>query len=99
MYGYVFASGGGWSNAAAIGALGGSVTVAPLDWTIPIEEQLRDGGPDPRHADVILAAETVWLEELVEPFVGTVVEILTGMAEPFTKHLTSRGRPRRCRSC
>lgn len=57
--------------------------MTPLDWTVPISEQIisveNDTAPDARYADIIMAAETVWLEELVAPFVSTVMDILRGM--------------------
>lgn len=82
---------GGWPASAAVGNLGGSVSVSPLDWTLAIEEQVDPGGPDARHADVILAAETVWLEELVDPFVHTVLDILKGRSIPL-QHVHGRAR-------
>ena len=57
---------GGWEDATAVGL--GTATATPLDWTVPLAEQLVPSR-DPRRAELVLAAECVWLEELVEPFV------------------------------
>ena len=75
------AEGGGWPGARPVGA--GSAAAAPLDWWRPVEEQLLEGAQlDPRDADVVLAAECVWLKELVEPFVATVLSLMRGPRRP-----------------
>lgn len=48
----------------------------------PVEEQLAAAAADPREAEVILAAECVWLKELVTPFVETVLALLQGPHRP-----------------
>ena len=47
-----------------------------------MEEQLAAAAADPREAEVILAAECVWLKELVTPFVETVLALLQGPHRP-----------------
>lgn len=67
-----------WRGAVTVGA--GSVAAQPLDWMRPVGEQLAPC--DPRDADVILAAECVWLQELVDPFVETVCALLRSPRRP-----------------
>ena len=62
----------GWREARRVGQ--GSAATQPLDWWKPIDQQL--GANDPRDAEVIIAAECVWLRELIPPFVQTVVSLL-----------------------
>ena len=68
----------GWSAARTVGL--GSASVQPLDWTVPLSEQCTPD--DPRDAELVIAAECVWLLDLVEPFVTTVVELLRGPRHP-----------------
>ena len=74
------ASAGSWPGAFEIGRLGGSAAAAALDWTRPLDAQAKAGGFDPGTARLILAAETLWLKELVEPFTSTVVALLRARA-------------------
>mmetsp|Transcript_43017 Transcript_43017/g.135907 ORF Transcript_43017/g.135907 Transcript_43017/m.135907 type:complete len:121 (+) Transcript_43017:446-808(+) len=53
-----------------------------LDWTKPTLEQASEAGIDLEETEVVLAAECVWLKELVEPFVDTVMKILNGKHRP-----------------
>ena len=69
---------GGWREARRVGP--GSAAAQPLDWWKPIEEQR--GENDPREAEVVVAAECVWLRELIEPFVKTVLALLRGPQRP-----------------
>lgn len=69
-----------WPGAYAIGQRGGTASAARLDWTLPLDVQASAGGFDPRMARLILAAETLWLKELVEPFTATVVALLRARA-------------------
>ncbi|KAL1496616.1 hypothetical protein AB1Y20_014220 [Prymnesium parvum] len=61
-----------WPGARSVGS--GSALAQPLDWQRALAEQCAL--VDPRGADVILAAECVWLNELVDPFVSTVVGLM-----------------------
>lgn len=45
-----------------------------LDWTEDLVSQISAN--DPREASVIIAVETVWLKELIKPFVTTFVNLL-----------------------
>ena len=69
-----------WRRASPVGA--GSAATARLDWTVPIGEQVGIDDNDPRDAHVVLACEVVWLAELVQPFVGTLAEVLRGPHRP-----------------
>ena len=60
-----------WPRARLVGR--GSAAHATLDWMDPLPTK-----PAFVEADVIIAAECVWLRELVEPFANTVVELLRG---------------------
>lgn len=70
------APGAVWAEARAIGSEGGSVAAQPLDWYADVAAQSAPN--DPRSAEVVLAAECVWLKDLVEPFVTTVLALLAG---------------------
>jgi len=70
----------GWENSTPIGLLGGSATAQALDWVRPVKEQAAP--LDFADADIILAAEVVWLKELVEPFVITLVTLLSSPKRP-----------------
>jgi hypothetical protein len=58
-----------WSGSQRVGD--GSACAQALDWFRPLSEQ--SSPLDPSDAEVILAAECVWLRELVEPFVCTIL--------------------------
>lgn len=59
---------------------GGSAVASVLDWTVPVARQTDT--VDPREAEIILAAECIWLEELIAPFVETVHDLLQGPNRP-----------------
>lgn len=59
-------------GAVAIGT--GTAAAAVLDWTLPAEAQLGEGSTEA--PDVFIAAECVWLSELVEPFAETAASLL-----------------------
>ena len=67
-----------WEDAGSVGA--GSAAAQPLDWTVPLAQQTAPH--DPREADVVLAAECVWLRDLVPPFVQTVCALLSSPRRP-----------------
>ena len=63
----------------------GSAAAAPLDWHRAVDDPAQlaaSHGADPRDAEVVLAAECVWLKDLVAPFVETVVALLRGPKRP-----------------
>ncbi|OUS43447.1 hypothetical protein BE221DRAFT_175630 [Ostreococcus tauri] len=67
-----------WPNAFRVGC--GSATRATLDWTSPIPDR-PFGALDASSlydADVLIAAECVWLRDLVAPFVDTASTLLKG---------------------
>mmetsp|Transcript_31806 Transcript_31806/g.38462 ORF Transcript_31806/g.38462 Transcript_31806/m.38462 type:complete len:309 (-) Transcript_31806:55-981(-) len=72
-------TGGGWCGAKEVG--GGSAAAIPLDWRKPLKDQVAAGN-DPCKASVILAVECIWLKELVQPFVDTVVQVMQGPSKP-----------------
>ena len=59
-----------------------------LDWREPIGSQRQlasadfGGANDPLDAEVILAVETVWLIDLIRPFVDTAVAAMRGGRRP-----------------
>ena len=73
-----------WSGARCVGA--GSATAQTLDWYRPLVEQSVP--LDPMEADVVLAAECVWLKELVEPFIATVRGLREFDLSRATAHLS-----------
>ena len=66
------AVGRAWRGAVKVGT--GSIAAQALNWLGPLEEQMHPN--DAREAEVVLAAECVWLRDLVEPFVATVAGLL-----------------------
>lgn len=86
---------GAWPGSGRVGD--GSATCMAIDWTKGVDEQAKAAGQEPCDCDVVLAAECVWLVELVEPFVKTVraVEPLLPCSQPHcsivspnTSHIT-----------
>ncbi|KNC79037.1 hypothetical protein SARC_08563 [Sphaeroforma arctica JP610] len=67
-----------WQGSRRVGE--GSVSAMSLDWMTDVALQVIDN--DPRDADLILAADTVWLCELIEPFVTTCVTLMKGPKNP-----------------
>lgn len=65
-------AGSGWAGEVAVGD--GFAAAAAFDWTKPVTAEGM--GNDPRRAEVLVAAEALWLRELVEPFVATVAACL-----------------------
>ncbi|KNE70446.1 hypothetical protein AMAG_14576 [Allomyces macrogynus ATCC 38327] len=61
-----------WHAAVPVGL--GSAAAQPLNWTFPLPRQSTPN--DPRAAQILLATETTWLQELVSPFVSTVAALL-----------------------
>jgi len=71
----------GWTeNGSRVGPRG-SADVQALDWYKPVGEQRSP--VDVMAAEVILAAECAWLAELVEPFITTLVALLSGPHAPI----------------
>mmetsp|Transcript_75478 Transcript_75478/g.157425 ORF Transcript_75478/g.157425 Transcript_75478/m.157425 type:complete len:346 (+) Transcript_75478:133-1170(+) len=89
----------------AVAIAQGFAAAAVLDWTSPIEKQMEG---IPSAPDVILAAECIWLSELVPPFAETAAHLLKArqkellsagadasvMAELPVLYLSSRERAR-----
>ena len=69
-----------WPGSVPVGSRGGSAAAHALDWFKPVPEDLRPT----LHAglDYVLASEVVWLAELVEPFVTTLVALLELPSRP-----------------
>lgn len=71
---------GPWPASTPIGREGGTATAMPIDWSEPLAAQLDAAasrrGLDASTADVLLACDVVWLQELLEPFRDTVVGLL-----------------------
>jgi predicted RNA methylase len=61
-----------WQSAAPLGARGGSIVAAPINWLEPLSAQFDE----PLDTDFVVAADTLWLESLVEPFVSTAMALL-----------------------
>eukprot|EP01127_Copromyxa_protea_P022187 TRINITY_DN7863_c0_g1_i1.p1 TRINITY_DN7863_c0_g1~~TRINITY_DN7863_c0_g1_i1.p1 ORF type:complete len:263 (-),score=52.91 TRINITY_DN7863_c0_g1_i1:36-803(-) len=64
----------GWNSARSVGLNGGSIATMPIDWTVDLANQVTTN--DPRDADFVIAVETVWLKELIKPFVTTFKSLL-----------------------
>lgn len=68
---------GAWPNAARIGS--GSASRATLNWMDEIpSDPFQDSALTFRDADILIAAECVWLRELLLPFVTTSSTLLRG---------------------
>eukprot|EP01104_Vermistella_antarctica_P002436 TRINITY_DN12679_c0_g1_i1.p2 TRINITY_DN12679_c0_g1~~TRINITY_DN12679_c0_g1_i1.p2 ORF type:complete len:277 (+),score=46.33 TRINITY_DN12679_c0_g1_i1:117-947(+) len=74
--------------------VGGRVATAGLDWLRSVDDQfptpLKDeprtnesflASSDPRLAEVVLAADTCWLKELLLPFVTTLCSVMLGSSD------------------
>lgn len=61
-----------WQRALALGTRGGSIVAAPINWLEPLSAQFDE----PLNVDFVVAADTLWLESLVEPFVSTAMALL-----------------------
>lgn len=70
---------GGWVGAVPVGE--GSACAATLDWDEPVGEQC-EGGNDPRLAEVVVASECIWLQDLLEPFLATALALMRGPSRP-----------------
>ena len=68
-----------WANARQAGT--GTASAQALDWWQAVSEQSEPN--DPMQADVILAAECVWLRELIDPFVETVLTLMKAPQRPI----------------
>jgi len=67
-----------WVGAVCLGR--GTAAVAPLDWTKPLKSQ--GGGQDLSSTEVVLACETCFLSELLEPFMQTLAGLSAGPQSP-----------------
>eukprot|EP00055_Hartaetosiga_balthica_P008926 m.34410 g.34410 ORF g.34410 m.34410 type:complete len:338 (+) comp6530_c0_seq1:84-1097(+) len=65
-----------WRTSMWVGSRGGSAGYMALDWTVDLDKQNEDGNFNPWDVDMLVAAETVWLKELVQPYVQTVVSLM-----------------------
>ncbi|EDQ92459.1 uncharacterized protein MONBRDRAFT_5028 [Monosiga brevicollis MX1] len=65
-----------WPGPATCAVGHGWAAARPLDWTVSLEKQFPLQEGHPADADVLIGAETVWLKELIEPYVVTVVALL-----------------------
>mmetsp|Transcript_13187 Transcript_13187/g.30979 ORF Transcript_13187/g.30979 Transcript_13187/m.30979 type:complete len:299 (+) Transcript_13187:28-924(+) len=72
------AGGGEWPQSSRVGD--GSCRCATIDWMVPLDAQAKAASVDLSGVEVVLAAECVWLVELVSPFVDTVLHLLQGAA-------------------
>lgn len=70
----------GWTESGSMVGSLGSADVQALDWFKPVSSQRSP--IDVTQAQVILAAECAWLAELVEPFVRTLVALLSEPHKP-----------------
>uniref|UniRef100_A0A7S0L401 Calmodulin-lysine N-methyltransferase n=1 Tax=Coccolithus braarudii TaxID=221442 RepID=A0A7S0L401_9EUKA len=71
-----------WASVGCMRSVGaGSAAAQTLDWWQPLERQLFP--IDVRQCDVIIAAECAWLQELVDPFVDTMVALLSAPQHPL----------------
>ncbi|KAI9172946.1 hypothetical protein H9P43_007077 [Blastocladiella emersonii ATCC 22665] len=58
----------------------GHAAAQTLNWMLPLDRQCAP--VDPRSARVLLATETTWLRELVDPFVATSAALLASPLSP-----------------
>lgn len=79
------AAGTPWPGGVRVGR--GSAVAAAIDWRKPLVAggcgaAAGAGAVDPSHAEFILCVESIWLAELIEPFVTTVTTIMRGPHRP-----------------
>ncbi|KAJ3373095.1 hypothetical protein GGF31_001082 [Allomyces arbusculus] len=70
-----------WTGAVRLGL--GTATAQPLNWALPLDQQLAPN--DPRRAQVLVATECTWLQSLIPIFTVTVSQLL---AAPVPKGST-----------
>lgn len=71
---------GHWERAAAVGQ--GSAACMTLDWMRNMSTQAKCAGQDLSQTDYIIAAEVIWLQELLQPFVDTLACLLKQSRRP-----------------
>lgn len=69
-----------WVGASAIGQ--GDVTCMTLDWMKCVSTQSEAAGQDLSQTDYVIAAEVIWLQEILQPFVDTLAYILRQPHQP-----------------
>jgi hypothetical protein len=79
------AAGTPWPGSVRVGR--GSAVAAAIDWRKPLVAEgcgaaAGAGQADPTYAEFILCVESIWLAELIEPFVTTVTTIMRGPHRP-----------------
>ncbi|KAJ3349460.1 hypothetical protein GGF32_005620 [Allomyces javanicus] len=62
-----------WAGATSLGL--GTAAAQPLNWALPVAQQLVPS--DPRRAQVLVATECTWLQSLIPIFTATVSQLLT----------------------
>jgi hypothetical protein len=82
-----------WPQSQSIGE--GTASCASLDWTVPLSVQSMQGA-NAADCDYLIGAETVWLKELIDPYVQTVKDILQLHQQ---KYQQVRGKPLTCLMC
>lgn len=76
-------------NQAAVRAAGGRLRVRELDWSVPAQRAAVVAALDGSRLDCVLAADVVWVEELVAPLADTLAELL--LMQPRTAVSASAG--------
>ena len=96
------AAGTPWPGCVRIGR--GSAVAAAIDWRKPMVAggsgaAAGAGEADPTQAEFVLCVESIWLAELIEPFVTTVTTIMRGPHRPACFFINgARLLVNRCRS-
>jgi len=70
-----------WKHSKLVGNKEGSAAILALDWSQPIQNQIKD--QDILLCDYVVAVDTVWLTDLLEPFVRTMSSILESPRNPI----------------
>lgn len=71
---------GHWEGAAVVGQ--GSAACMALDWTKDVLTQTNCAGQDLSMMKYVIAAEVIWLQELLQPFVDTLAFVLRQRCRP-----------------
>ena len=71
---------GQWKGAVVIGQ--GSAACMALDWMQDVFTQSQFGGQDLSQTEYVIAAEVIWLQELLQPFVDTLAYVLKQPQRP-----------------
>ncbi|KXS20750.1 hypothetical protein M427DRAFT_130968 [Gonapodya prolifera JEL478] len=78
------------------GIHGGSVSALPLDWMSPLPPPLLDQNESPLKFDLLVAADVVWIDDLVTPLAETISRLLPAPPSCNSIHFQLGSSPSTC---